>query len=288
MKAPLAIVTMVYNEPEFLPVWCRHYPRQTAPEHCYVIDHGSDDGSTESLGAINRVRIPRSPQDDETRSTFISHFCESLLSWYDSVIYVDCDEILLPDPDIANSLQDFANTNTAPIVTATGLDIIHTPATEPPLDWSHPITIQRTHLRFSSAMCKPVLIRQPVHWVPGFHCTAEPSEFGAPLFLFHLRYVDLESGLTRLARTREQPWINETLGAHQRMRNQDWAGMLAGMAGLPINPAITLSPSDPQLSEWRNKVRASMKNREHERYTLDLHISGDTLWLLPERFQGSF
>ena len=37
---------MTYNEPDFVPIWTRHYTRHVGTEHCYVFDHGSDDGST--------------------------------------------------------------------------------------------------------------------------------------------------------------------------------------------------------------------------------------------------
>lgn len=288
-EVSLAIVTMVYNEPEFLPVWHRHYAAQVGEAALHVIDHGSNDGSTEHLGAINRLRIPRSPQDDETRTHAISHYCASLLAWYDAVIYVDVDEFLVADPALFASLPDFTRQWPDPIVTATGLDVIHMPHQEAEIDWSRPISEQRRHVRFTSSMCKPSLIRRPVSWAPGFHNTTEaPPQLSVPLFLFHLRYADLNSGLKRLERTREQPWISEDSGRHQRMKNEDWANMLKAMAALDIHPHADLSSKDAELSRWRQLVETSGLERLHERYKLDLHISGDALWRLPDRFVGSF
>jgi hypothetical protein len=288
MKAPLAIVTMVYNEPEFLPVWCRHYARQAGPANCYVVDHGSSDGSVDRIGEVNRIRLPRSPQDDERRAQAISSICTGLLSYYDAVIYVDVDEILVADPALYPSLRDFAAQTQGDAVVATGLDVIHAIETEAPIDWSRPVSTQRRWLRFSSAMCKPALIRRPVAWAPGFHSVNIPSVFGSPLFLFHLRYADLDSGLVRLGRTRRQAWSSEYLGQHQRMGDQNWASMLSGMAHLPQINDTSLAEGDPQLADWRDRVRASMVGREHERYTLDLHLSGDALWRLPDRFVNTF
>ena len=71
----LAAVTMAYNEPDYTDIWCRHYARQVGLENCYVIDHGSDDGTTEQLGAVNVIRIPRSPKDNEVRARLVSDFC---------------------------------------------------------------------------------------------------------------------------------------------------------------------------------------------------------------------
>ncbi|MFB9915262.1 glycosyltransferase family 2 protein [Gluconobacter kanchanaburiensis] len=286
IKKPLAVVTMVYNEPEHLRVWSRHYGAQVGETACYVIDHGSDDGSTSRLGQINVLRIPRSPQDDERRTRAICRFCDSLLEWYDSVIYTDVDEILLADPALFPSLTAFALLNRMPIVTATGFDVIHIPDEEERFDYSRPISLQRQHLRFSSAMCKPVLTRIPITWAPGFHCCEEsvPSP-GAPLFLFHLRYADLTSGLDRLERTRNQPWVSENAGRHQRLENTDWENMVRAMAGLPRVDS-TLDTNDERLGFWRQQVENSTLSRLHDLYRLDLHLSGNELWRLPDRFVG--
>ena len=60
----LAAVTMVHNEPDFLPIWAAHYARQVGEAHCYVIDHGSTEG-LEQLAAMRHVmRLPRSPMNE--------------------------------------------------------------------------------------------------------------------------------------------------------------------------------------------------------------------------------
>ncbi len=291
VRAPLAVVTMVYDEPMFLPLWVRHYASQVAPTHLYVVDHGSDDGSTDpaNLAAgLNIVRIPRSPQDDGRRCRFISNLCAALLSWYESVIYVDVDEILVADPALHASLVDYAvSLDPQAVISAIGLDVVHSPGDEPGLDWSRPVSLQRSWLRFTSAMCKPVLIRRPVQWAPGFHNIDAPPRFDE-LFLFHLRYADLQSGLTRLTRTRRQAWISPQAGSHQRMADTAWRDMLLGMAALPRHLEPTLGLEDPALRRWLARVVQSAATRETELYRIDLHLSGDALWRLPERFRGGF
>ncbi len=290
MKAALAIVTMVYNEPVFLPVWLRHYGAQAGAAHCYVVDHGSTDGSTlpAATGEASVIRIPRSPQDDAVRTGFIADFCASLLSWYDAVIYTDVDELLVADPDAAPSLPAFAAGLAAgAVVTAIGLDVIHVPDEEPALDWSRPLGRQRLWARFSSAMCKPVLIRRRVAWAPGFHCIDDRPCLGR-LFLLHLRYADLPSGLERLRRTRAQPWITPEAGSHQRMPDPDWEGMLRAMAGLPRDRGRSLDASDPELRRWLDRLMRSAESRSLDQYRIDLHLSGDQLWALPERLRDRF
>ena len=290
-RAPLAIVTMVYNEAVFLPLWLRHYAVQVDPRHCYVVDHGSDDASTDPAvlpAGLNIVRIPRSPQDDDRRCRFISQFCGGLLVWYESVIYVDVDEILVADPALHGSLEDYAaGLDSQAVVSAVGMDVVHCPDDEPALDWNRPVSLQRHWLRFSSAMCKPVLIRRPVQWAPGFHNIDAPPCFDE-LFLFHLRYADLQAGLDRLTLTRAQAWSSPQAGSHQRMADTVWRDMLLGMAGLPRKEHATFGLDDAELNGWLVRVMQSGASREGDVYRIDLHLSGNALWRLPERFVGRF
>ena len=290
MKAPLAVVTMVYNEFVFLPAWLRHFAAEVGSQNCFILDHGSTDGSTAParVQQASLVRIPRSPQDDSRRCGFVSDFCASLLSWYEAVIYTDVDELLVADPAAYGSLTALAAaTDAGAVLTATGFDVVHVPEIEPSLDWDRPVTAQRDWLRFSSAMCKPVLIRRRAAWAPGFHNIDAPPCF-APLFLFHLRYVDLASGLARLGRTRTQPWITPEAGAHQRMPDSRWEDMLRAMAGLPGRSDATLLPDDPVLARWRDRVLDSTASRTNDMYRIDLHLSGDELWRIPDRLRGRF
>ena len=290
MKAPLAVVTMVYNEAVLLPVWLRHYAAAVGAANCFVLDHGSDDGSTAeaALRGASALRIPRSPQDDGRRCGFVADICAGLLCWYEAVIYADVDELLVADPAAFPSLAALASTlDRDAVVTATGFDVIHLPEEEPALDWDRPVTAQRRWLRASSAMCKPVLIRRRVAWAPGFHCIDDVPRFG-PLFLFHLRYADLPSGLLRLDRTRRQPWVTPEAGSHQRMPDRDWEGMLRGMAGLPKREDASLLPGDPMLMAWQDQVMRSAVGREHALYRIDLHLSGDSLWRIPDRLRRRF
>ena len=287
MPPRVAVVTMAYNEPDFAAIWCRYYAAELGARNCYIIDHGSDDGSLDGIGAINIVRIPRSPQDDTRRAQFLSRFCGALLSWYDAVIHVDIDEILVACPDRHAGLISYCAADARPVVSAVGLDLLHRPGRERPFAAGLPVTVQRSWLRFSSAMCKPVLIRTQVEWAPGFHSVAAPPAFGE-LYLFHLRYVDLGRGLARLGKTRQQPWERPEAGAHQRMSDADWSGMLHAMAGLPARPGVDLDLAGLPLRPWLDRVRDSALGREGDVYRIDLHIYGDELWRLPRRFVGRF
>ena len=287
MPLRVAAVTMTFNEPDWLPIWARHYASELGATNCYVVDHGSTDGSTAGLGAVNVMRIPRSPQDDERRAAFMSEFCGSLLRWYDAVLHSDVDEIVVADPRRHAGLLSFCEADRSTVVTATGLDVVHLPATERALNLALPVTRQRRWLRFSSAMCKPVLVREPVRWTPGFHTVETDPAFG-DLFLFHLRYSDLGRGLSRLAKTRVQPWSGDDAGAHQRVGDDAWRAMLYAIAGLPRVSVATLDPSEVPVATWLDRVRASTAGRGGERYRIDLHLFGNELWRLPNLFVDRF
>src|ERR1700760_247982 len=107
-RLPLAVSTMVYNEPIFLALWLKYYSRQLGAENCYVVDHGSDDYSTRAVeGRCPVLRLPRTPHDDGQRVRIMGKFTESLLELYERVIYVDVDEFIVPDPRFFSGLLDF-------------------------------------------------------------------------------------------------------------------------------------------------------------------------------------
>ena len=50
-----ALITMVHNEPVFLPIWLGYYSRFFDPQDIYVFDNETDDGSIPEGGF---VRLP--------------------------------------------------------------------------------------------------------------------------------------------------------------------------------------------------------------------------------------
>ena len=138
MSVSVAAVTMVYNEPDFLPRWIKYYSSQVGKDRCYIIDHGSSDGSTEGL-SVNVLRIPRSPMHDEKRARFISDFASSLLEWHDAVIYSDVDEFLVADPTYYELLPDFCLRSPHLTTNAIGVNVLQTSDEVFPLESNSPV-----------------------------------------------------------------------------------------------------------------------------------------------------
>ncbi len=282
----LAAVTMVYNEPDYMGLWVRHYARQVGAENCYVIDHGSDDGSTNHLGEVKITRIPRSPYDVAEQSRLCSDLANDLLGAYDAVIHSDVDELLVGDPRYHRNLADCAVAMRGPVMHSVGLDVWHLPESEPPIDIALPISLQRGWCWFNSALCKPAMIREPVDWSPGFHSVEAPVAFDH-LYMFHLRYFDVERGLRRLAKTRDMPWASTEAGDHQRQPDTKWLNLLKGVGRLARTEGdvdVTIEP----LASLLQQVVDSQTGRETHTFKIDLGIHGRTLLPIPRRFVGRF
>jgi len=285
--AKIAAVTMVYNEPEFLPIWLAHYARQVGAENCFVMDHGSDDGSTADLAPASLIRLPRSIRDEWARSEFTSDFCSGLLRYYDVVVHSDCDELLVADPRYHATLADCAGSG-LPVTTAIGLNVFHDPAREPEYDPARPISAQRPWLCFVASMCKPVMITQPLRWQAGLHSYDGPIAFGR-LFLFHLRHFDLQAGLRRLRVTRTIQTTDPDGQWYHRMDDEAFTANLHHIHDtMAHDDTVSLEPSEPPLAPILDRILAEQGSRAGEFYRLDLGLNGTALWRLPERFVGTF
>jgi Glycosyl transferase family 2 len=282
----LACVTMVYNEQIFLPSWLAYYGAQTGLQHCYVVDHGSTDGSTADLGDANRIFVPRSPFDDAKRADFISGLCSSLLQYYDFVIYSDVDEIIVADPLKWRSLPDCLGA-AGEVTTCIGFNVIHKTPSETTLRWDAPILAQRRYVMPLAAMCKPLLSRRPIHWTPGFHSYDGPLNFNA-LFLFHLAYADTELALQRQAKRRTHEFSSERMASHHRIADATLSEWMRNWSLMPVHDDTTFDAQCPQLPRLLNAVTESDRRRDHEQYGFSPNITIHELWRIPDRFQSAF
>ena len=206
----VAVLTMAYNETINLPIWIKYYGDNFGRQNLYLLDHGSDDGSTAHLD-INRFVLPRGALDEVKRARLVSCMHKSLLQSFDCVIYTDADEILLPDPACYPSLSAYLERNYRDVVGGVGLNIIHQQDREPALDTARPVLQQRSWVQFVSDGCKPLVARIPVAWAPGFHSCDAPLNIDPDLYLFHLKLMDFDLSLQRLELTRSILWSDEAI-----------------------------------------------------------------------------
>ena len=270
----IAAVTMTHNEPDMLPLWLRHY----AEYDRFVIDHGTTDGSTTGIPA-ELVRLPPSKHDNRARADFVEDFTRTLLRDYDAVLFVDVDELVATDP-AGMSLQAIVSMMRVPYLNAIGLNVVHKLGEEPALDPSLPILGQRRYVMPTASMCKPVLIREPVRWSPGFHC-AGPLRFGL-LFLFHLAYADRQIAMRRQAKRRGV----DGASPHHLAQDDEVTAWMEGWAAMPTRTPTLALPGCAVLRNYLDRMEASQEGREGEVYRYDLNIPPDGLWAVPDRFLG--
>ena len=80
-----AVITIVHNEPVFLPIWHAYYSRFFAPDDIYVLDNDTTDGSTNREGFV-RIPAPHDRADNAwmvgTIEKLQHELIEGAMTWY--------------------------------------------------------------------------------------------------------------------------------------------------------------------------------------------------------------
>lgn len=209
----IAAVTMCYNEKTFLPLWISHYGKYCGHENLFLIDNGSDDGSTQSLEPINIIHEPRGEFCEIRRMELVSRIVLDLHGRYDAVLFSDTDELVTPNPAKYGGLREFLEKNPEPAFRSVGLNIIQENEDEPGIDPARPILRQRGFAQFAHPYCKPLLARRPLRWSAGFHDCRENVGIHPDLILFHLKTMDKAIALQSLAKNQDITWSPRSLAS---------------------------------------------------------------------------
>lgn len=218
-----ALITMVHNEPIFLPIWLRYYSRFFAPEDMFVLDHETSDGSTERDGFV-RIPVEHDSVDHTWMVRTIEELQHDLLDRYDVVVVTDVDEIIAPVPTHGN-LGDYLDRFDEDWVNCLGYEILHMKESEPPLRLGVPILDQRSHWYFNGAYDKAALAMVPMSWRPGFHGRSD-FEFNPDpdLRLIHLHRMDYGICIERHRTRDRRPWApqdaDERWAIHNRITDE--------------------------------------------------------------------
>ena len=200
-----ALITMVHNEPVFLPIWLRYYSRFFDPRDIYVLDNETTDGSTAGDGFV-RIPVAQDRVDHTWMVRTIEGLQHELLGRYDVVVVTDVDEIIAPTP-VLGSLGEYLDRFDEEFVNCLGYELLHFKDSEAPLRLDQPILHQRRHWYFNGAYDKAALATVPMQWRPGFHGRADFNFNPDPdLRLIHLHRMDYEICRERHRTRSKRPW----------------------------------------------------------------------------------
>jgi hypothetical protein len=235
----VAALTIVRDEAVMLPRWLRYYGDQLGTDHLVVIDHGSTDGSTDDL-PCRVIRNPEltGPSFERARMRLLTRVARELLERHDAVVFTDCDEFLLVDPDRYGGLREYVAANPDRDVTGgLGFNVVHRADREATIRADLPVLGQRRYGMFVQRLCKPSLKRVDAKWRFASHGIAVPYRPDPALLLVHLKYADAE----HLRRVGDQRFaVREAAGLTPRSA---WA--LTGEDQVRALADVVAGPDDP-------------------------------------------
>jgi hypothetical protein len=202
-----AMITIVNNEPIFLPIWLAYYSRFFAAEDIYVLDNESTDDSTKGGGF---VRIPASHDrvDHRWMVSAVEELQQELLGRYEIVVFTDVDELITPVPQ-HGTLGDYLDRFDEEWVNCLGYEILHLRDREPTLRLDRPILDQRNHWFYNDGYDKAAIATVPLSWNPGFHGRSDfKFNLDPDLRLIHLHRVDYQICLERHRARSHRRWAD--------------------------------------------------------------------------------
>lgn len=209
----IAAITMARNDDFFLSRWIEYYGKNLGHENLYIYLDGEDQNIPKNSGAAHITKLPHVDMSrsagDKYRIGKISDLANELLKSYDIVIGCDCDEFLMVDPALKQTLAEYlSNKNINTTLSGLGLDIGQHMQHECALDTSKPFLAQREYALLSTRYTKPVVINKPVQWGSGFHSIRGHNfHIDNNLYLLHFGAVDMDMLISKAA-NRGPDWVN--------------------------------------------------------------------------------
>lgn len=271
-------ITNVLDEHFNLPLWLNYYGRELGPENCVIVDRGSV--SLPALTTQSVIQTHRHPLDDAKRARTISSLTNTLLDYYDVVLYTDCDEMLVPDPALYSGLIDYFSRTDAPAYSAAGIDVVHKLDVEDPIDLSRPLLSQRSYGVFNSWLCKTLATRKPIAWGGGFHAATAAPHFSG-LYLFHMAMVDAGERLKRAAQLRKFEVVNPEGAPYHRFPP------LFSINILMASTQLEVRDFDAEVPGMVARALGSAKPDHEGLYYIQEEIRPKYFFQIPERFKAS-
>lgn len=290
MSRRIAFVTMVRDEPVFLPLWVAHCARTAPRAHLFILFDGLDQAIPDCAAGCQTLRLPQGligPGWDDARWRMLSGFANTLQDRFDVVVMNDVDELIGLDPDhgtnLAAALAEAADIG---VISPFAIEIVHRTDLEPdPIDLTRPILAQRRHGRINASYCKPCIIARRLNWSLGGHYSDFPDlHLSRKLFLFHLRAMDAGVLADRQARRRahvaaaDGAVIGDVAGPGWSKSAEDMDAFLASFHGKP--PEIT----DFRFDWQRQRIESSWAQDTATGLWRHDRLHNRRSYLIPDRF----
>ncbi len=195
----IAAITMARNDEFFLNRWIKYYGGELGEENLYIYLDGLDQKTPSAAGCTNIIKLPHKEEErqrgDKTRILLLSDLANKLFAaGYDIVIGCDCDEFLIADPTLHQTLAQYLSSlKYSTTASGLGLDVGMDLKTENPLDTNAPFLSQRRYALMSTRYTKPVVLFRPATWGSGFHSVKGKNfHIDKNLYLLHFGSVDLD------------------------------------------------------------------------------------------------
>jgi len=242
-KRKCAVFTISKNEAVILPIWVDYYAKIFGNENVYILDHQSNDGSTDDL-LCNTILIKNEEYFARRWMVdMVNQFQHELLKEYETVIFVETDEFLIPNSDKYADLMDYVEKMEADVIRNVCYEVWHNPDEEPALDFTKPILKQRKYWYRRDATTrvggagdhadKPAITKIPIYWglaykaasqlIDGIHIAMD-IETDEDLIFVHLHRVDYDWCLERHLWRSQQTFArsgNIMTGWHQRLKTKE-------------------------------------------------------------------
>ncbi len=290
----LAVVTMVYDDYEFLPIWLRYWSKYVDQKSIYVIIHGTNRRLHRMAQGCNITEIRRPmpyPRMEADRWQMLGHFVSALSFMHEAVVYTDVDEIITLDPCLDMGIVDYILTSKSDVIAPFGVEIVHREDKEPEnYDPDYSVLDQRRFLRINASHGKPSIVKQPIAWRRGGHFAyCEDVNVDTRLTTFHLRFFDMQLFRDRAVRRRNTTQAprgkNNTPARAWRASDSGIDSTIASLQNMPFGEHLPDDRSEYLEAINRSKIQVTKNGQIFIKHALP---KSKKLYKLPDRYMNLF
>jgi hypothetical protein len=281
-KAPACVITQALSADFYFPVWHSYYGKEIGAENIFVLTDNVTKASFTKFILGGVYACPTKLYDEVVRVRMVGSLAQALLEAYDTVIVVDTDEFIVPDPRSFDGILDYLLKRSSLYVTSIGVDLVQLEI-EPDLDPNRKILVEQRRFGYlSSSLCKTSITRMALQWGVGYHFCNNYPRFD-DVFLFHLKRADRALQYRWLEHMSGFDIPTEAIQRYYRPEMNKIAAFHASLEGWPVKREWE-GLQDPRF------FSSYFKDINLDKYGVyrGKHFNTSTIFTLPEDFRGRF